>query len=1250
MVAITELPPPPAAAPTFSVSHQKVKLDIDFATRTVKGRTEITILPHTKDLKVIRLNCRQSILTRLNVNSKGAVVKYDEPYGRFHIHSAATAHQHHQLRQKLLPQLKEPPEEELIIHLPKTLTIEEAWEPKISVLAKHDAAETGHVTPGSAIKSAEDPGSRYVPLTMIIEFRIDHLRDGLQFVGWEEGDRRYPHVFTSNTTRPGAACSIFPCVDQPGARCTWEISITCPRSLGEATRRRHGRENGVKAGHDDGGEVARTDDEGAMEMTVVCTGELTDEVVDPDDPGKKTVSFLCATAVAPPHVGFAVGPFEHVALSDFRETDEDDKLGTNAIQVHGYCLPGRSAQVQSTCMPMAKAIDHFTLTYGSYPFTNYNVCFVDDLIEDTVETAALSLCSNRLLFPDEIVEPLDEVTRKVVYSLASQWSGINIIPAEPTDAWVVVGVAHFVTDLFMKKLCGNNEYRFRQKTLADRICELDVGRPSIHALGGLRALDPAEGHFLSLKAPVVLFILDRRLAKASGSSGLPRIISRIFLNAKVGELPNGALTTAHFLRTCEKLGHTKLDAFFDQWVFGAGCPRFLVTQRFNKKKLVVEMLIRQVQGDRVVSQDLAVDTFMRDVREQAQDVEAPEVQRAFTGPMTIRIHEADGTPYEHIVEIKDNNTKFEIPYNTKYKRLKRSRRQKERAVANPGLEATLDAPEDALLYCLGDVLQSDEEMAEWRLADWSKDDEEKMSQESYEWIRMDADFEWICKTSLGMPGYMYLSQLQQDRDVVAQYESVQYIATQRETPLVSTILVRTLMDRRYFHGIRTAAALALAKTATAELDWLGLYHLERAFQECFCYPNTPLTRPNDFSDRAAYYIQCAIPQAMAKIRDHHGKAPIRAKRFVYEKLKFNDNAGNEYSDCHYVAGLMTALSEALITRGGLDGLAFSTDEDEEEEKEEHERFLHMAMEEMERYSRMDEWIGSYHNLYSVTALRCKERLMQAKVISLDALPFFQYTRDGGYELLRAEAFAILVRLGLLTNPAFAKYFLTVLHADPSPWIRGQLRQVLTQGIAAIALGRGMTEGAEPTEARQDGLIIEQDASATAARQADLSRTQTVPGAVAALQKLVEDDEGLARGLWAATTSPNIGLWEMRDLLEICGLLYKPETSMLVVMKYPRYWRVTNDKGLLHFTKTGSVRIKPLAPDPVSEAKAKSSASASTPLASTGPKLIFKKKMAEKGNEKPPAQSAVSPPPPPPKQAEGAERKLTIKLKLPGGGA
>ncbi|KAI9811346.1 MAG: hypothetical protein M1827_005506 [Pycnora praestabilis] len=1262
MVGVAETPALPSPGLGFSILHQKVELDIDFSTRSLKGKTEITINPHYKELRTIRLNCRQCVLTRLSFNGRAGTSKYQEPYTQFKIHSQASVHQHHMLRQKLDPQLRFPPEEELLVNLPKTVRIEEL-DPfsaeaqnilvtKVNGASNRDSGDAATLAPALVPRTADDHGARFTPVTLYIEYVIEKIRDGLHFAGCEVDDPRYAHAYTRNSLFAGSACCLFPCIDDVSSRCTWDISIKCPRTLKDASKSalessppddvgESIRVNGFNGDHKmtngkENEHAEYSEEEQSLEMSVVCSGEMTDEILDPSDPTKKVVSFLCANAIAPQHVGFAIGPFEHVDLSEFRETDEDDKLGQNAIRIHGFCLPGRAEEVKNTCLPLAKTIDYFTLTYGSYPFPSYKLCFVDDQIADVVDTASLSMCSNRILFPEDIIEPLDAVTRQLVCAVAAQWIGINIVPKDPTDTWVVVGLARFITDMFMKKLCGNNEYRFRQKKLSDRVCELDVARPSLYAMGALIPLDPSELDFMALKAPLVLFILDRRLAKASGSSGLSRIISRLFLNAKVGDLANGAITTAYLLKTCEKLGHTKLDVFFQQWIFGAGCPRFYVTQRFNKKKLVVEMLIRQVQGDQNANRNLETDTFMRDVKEEIHSVYAGPVQPVFTGPMTIRIHEADGTPYEHIVEIKEASTKFEIPYNTKYKRLKRSRRQKERAAAVAGIDIVPDAQDDVLLYCLGDVLQSEEEVAKWRLTDWTKEDEDRMSQESYEWIRMDADFEWICKMFINMPGYMYLSQLQQDRDVVAQLESVQYIAAQKENPLISTILVRTLMDRRYFHGIRTTAAYALAKAAKDELNWIGLYHLEKAFEEFFCFPNSPMTRSNDFSDRAAYFIQCAIPQAIARVKDNSGNAPSRAKTFLFDKLKFNDNTNNEYSDCHYIATLMKALAESLLSKNDQGGYNFEFDEDEEDDS----RFEQSAIDEIERYRRMDEWILSYQNIYSITALKCKQRLSKARIISTNMADFLQYSRDGNYDPLRLQAFDSLIELGLLRHDSTLQYFLFVLRSDPSPYVRENMLRLFGKGLALIAFGEGKTQAAVQ---QQEGLIIEQDSStAVESRQAGLARTQTVPGALTALKDELGENPILKIALWKAITSPQIGLLEMRDLLDTCSLLYEPVTSLVMVLRYPRYWRVRHmGNGKLRFMWSKKIRTKPMPKvvcQPVSSPIIKREESNGTNGTNgTLPKLIFKTK-------KPPAPPALTLP------STETKPRTTIKLKFGGAGS
>jgi transcription initiation factor TFIID subunit 2 len=134
--------------------------------------------------------------------------------------------------------------------------------------------------------------------------------------------------------------------------------------------------------------------------------------------------------------------------------------------------------------------------------------------------------------------------------------------------------------------------------------------------------------------------------------------------------------------------------------------------------------------------------------------------------MTLRVYDDEGTPYEQTIDIRETAHRTEIQYNNT-RRAKRKRKDNNAALTNGDLPSL---PTDDVVLSLGDVLQSSKEIEEWRLADWSSDDDDRMAQDAFEWIRIDADLEWICDISLGMPEWMYAAQLQQDRDVVAQYE------------------------------------------------------------------------------------------------------------------------------------------------------------------------------------------------------------------------------------------------------------------------------------------------------------------------------------------------------------------------------------------------------------------------------------------------------------------------------------------------
>ena len=284
----------------FTVSHQKVSLDIDLHSRSLRGRTEIIISPHSKDVEVLFLDCRQCEVTSISINNKSSKdlkVVNGDPYKRMNLPYRPGIHQYHMLMDRLEPYMKELRRGELAIKLPSKVRVEELdpnSEETQSLLLSKSLGGPTKASDATAAELAQGPRMgadqtlRFTPLTVSIEYLIPRVRDGMQFVGLEEGDLRYPHAYTLNSASGGNMCCLFPCLDGLTARCTWEINITTARTLGDIFPRKqtlNGKSrdwsNGTSAQHlfsadDELGAVS--DEDKAVELSVLCSGDLIDEV------------------------------------------------------------------------------------------------------------------------------------------------------------------------------------------------------------------------------------------------------------------------------------------------------------------------------------------------------------------------------------------------------------------------------------------------------------------------------------------------------------------------------------------------------------------------------------------------------------------------------------------------------------------------------------------------------------------------------------------------------------------------------------------------------------------------------------------------------------------------------------------------------------------------------------------------------------------------------------------------------------
>lgn len=69
--------------------------------------------------------------------------------------------------------------------------------------------------------------------------------------------------------------------------------------------------------------------------------------------------------------------------------------------------------------------------------------------------------------------------------------------------------------------------------------------------------------------------------------------SASILYAISGEIPNNALSTHNVLRMCRKVSGVDLRSFAEQWIYGSGCPSFGFSASFNRKKMAVNVTMRQ---------------------------------------------------------------------------------------------------------------------------------------------------------------------------------------------------------------------------------------------------------------------------------------------------------------------------------------------------------------------------------------------------------------------------------------------------------------------------------------------------------------------------------------------------------------------------------------------------------------------------------------------------------------------------------
>ncbi|PJF18937.1 hypothetical protein PSACC_01248 [Paramicrosporidium saccamoebae] len=357
--------------------------------------------------------------------------------------------------------------------------------------------------------------------------------------------------------------------------------------------------------------------------------------------------------------------------------------------------------------------------------------------------------------------------------------------------------------------------------------------------------------------------------------------------------------TGVFLKLAKKISGKDMRSFADQWIFSAGCPVFSCTFSFNRKRSTIEVDVKQSTPN--------------------------HPQRKVAGTLLIRVHEVDGV-FDHSVHIDDFSHHFELPVHAKAKKIKKKKR-----LLMP------DQPEPAVD---------------------TKEEEEDTFVSPLSWIRLDPEMEWIASLELHQPDFMLVEQLQNDRDVIAQHEAIESLCRQPSDTVIEA-LERILNDPKCFYRIRIEAAEGLAGCAPNPETHLGGLKLISFYNKGFALQSletvvVPVPKTNNFEALQSYFIQSSLAGAMAKIRTKNGTLMELVGQILLNMLRFNDNAGNMYSDNYYVVSLLRAMLEHLRVRRETD---LPT-----------ERLLREFVKELDRYAIVEKIQPYYHNTVMVTIL------------------------------------------------------------------------------------------------------------------------------------------------------------------------------------------------------------------------------------------------------------------------------------------
>jgi aminopeptidase N len=291
-----------------------------------------------------------------------------------------------------------------------------------------------------------------------------------------------------------------------------------------------------------------------------------------------------------------------------------------------YVVPrGQESKIEPTFGRTKQMLELFTSKIGiPYPWAQYAQTALDQFVAEGMEnTSATSITTNSLVNPALASEERNGADDVLSHELAHQWFGDLVTCKDWGNLWLNEGFADYFERVWSEQRFGRDEADFdfwrdqNQWTREPRNFPVPIVS---------RDFDDSTEYQDNIydKAGWVLRMLREKLGDDAFYGALHH-----YLAVNRGQ----NVVTADFEKAVEQASSTNVDKFFDQWIYGAGAPKFVVSYAYDGDAKRMTMTVKQTQKveGRVGVFDVPVDIEIATAAgRMTHTIEANQASQTFT--------------------------------------------------------------------------------------------------------------------------------------------------------------------------------------------------------------------------------------------------------------------------------------------------------------------------------------------------------------------------------------------------------------------------------------------------------------------------------------------------------------------------------------------------------------------------------------------------------------------------------------------